>query len=82
MRDSQHWSDTLVANYPHKIETNKDAPEATALYRKILAAQPDNSVTVITVGFLTNLYSLLQSAPDKYSKLNVRNWCKKRYKSW
>jgi inosine-uridine nucleoside N-ribohydrolase len=80
MRDSQHWSDTLIANYPHNIKTNKDAHEATALYRKILAAQPDNSVTVITVGFLTNLSSLLQSAPDKYSKLTGAQLVQKKVK--
>ena len=30
-------------------------PEAPALYRKLLAQQPDSSVTIISVGFSTNL---------------------------
>lgn len=67
--DKQHWSDTLVVRYPHALKTNADAPDAVALYRQILAKQPDYSVTIITVGFLTNLANLLRSKPDKYSKL-------------
>src|SRR5215218_3699401 len=77
-RDSQHWSDTLLANYPHEIKTNDEVPDATELYRKILAAQPDKSVTIITVGFFTNLSNLLQSAPDQYSKLNGKELVKKK----
>ncbi|MBO0931708.1 nucleoside hydrolase [Fibrella aquatilis] len=70
--DKQHWSDTLVARYPHMLKTNDDAPDAVALYRQILAKQPDRSVTVLTVGFLTNLANLLNSKPDQYSKLPGR----------
>ena len=40
------------------------APDATDVYRRVLSAQPDGSVTVCTVGFLTNLRRLLQSPPD------------------
>ena len=42
------------------------------LYRKLLAAQPDNSVTVITIGFSTNLARLLETPGDKYSPLTGR----------
>jgi pyrimidine-specific ribonucleoside hydrolase len=66
-RDSQHWSDTLIARYPHAIKSNEEATDAVELYRKILASRPDNSVTIVTVGFLTNLAGLLQSPGDKYS---------------
>jgi pyrimidine-specific ribonucleoside hydrolase len=66
-RDTQHWSDTLIARYPHTIKSNEEATEAVELYRKILASHPDNTVTIVTVGFLTNLAGLLQSPGDKYS---------------
>lgn len=69
LRDFQHWSDSLVANYPHAINSNDEVPDATALYRRILSQQPDNSVTIITVGFLTNIASLLRSSPDQYSSM-------------
>jgi inosine-uridine nucleoside N-ribohydrolase len=70
LKDFQHWTDTLIANYPHKIKKNDDVPDAVELYRKILSAQPDKSVTIVTVGFLTNVSNLLLSKPDKYSKLD------------
>ncbi|MFN4147740.1 MAG: nucleoside hydrolase [Runella sp.] len=66
----QKWDSLLVARYPHKIKSNAQAIEATALYRQILAKQPDHSVTICTVGFLTNLQNLLESKPDKFSPLN------------
>lgn len=69
-RDSQHWTDSLLAKYPHTIHHNSEVPDAVELYRKILARQPDHSVVIITVGFLTNLSNLLQSKPDKYSSLS------------
>ena len=45
-------------------------PEAYKLYRKILSEQPDHSVTIASVGFVTSLSRLLQSVPDEYSPLN------------
>ena len=70
LRDWQHWTDTLLAKYPHRIKSNIEAEDAVKLYRKILAAQPDKSVTIATVGFLTNLSNLLNTTADKYSKLD------------
>lgn len=78
IRDRQHWSDSLVANYPHSIQQNSDVPEAVAVYRKVLAAQPDNSVTIITVGFFTNLADLLRSKPDQYSRLSGEQLVRKK----
>jgi inosine-uridine nucleoside N-ribohydrolase len=46
--------------------------EAVSLYRRILSKQPDHSVTIISVGFSTNLARLLQSPPDQYSSLPGR----------
>jgi pyrimidine-specific ribonucleoside hydrolase len=70
LRDWQHWTDTLLAKYPHKIKSNDEVPDAVQVYRKILASQPDHSVTVVTVGFLTNLSNLLNTGADVYSKWN------------
>jgi len=69
LKDWQHWTDTLVKNYPHSIKMNDEVPDAITVYRKVLASQPDKSVTIITVGFVTNLAGLLQSTPDQYSEL-------------
>jgi pyrimidine-specific ribonucleoside hydrolase len=80
LKDKQHWSDTVLVKYPHQIKTNADVPDAVALYRKLLAAQPDKSVTIVTIGFLTNLANLYQSKPDSYSVLDGKTLIKKKVK--
>lgn len=80
LRDSQHWSDTLIAKFPHSIKSNDEVPDAVELYRKLLAVQPDKSVTIVTVGFLTNLANLLQSKADKYSPLTGKELVAKKVK--
>ena len=59
----------VVKKYPHDL-TQEKAPEAVELYRRILAAQPDGSVTLITVGPATNISRLLDSPADAHSPLN------------
>lgn len=76
----QKWDSLVVANYPHTIQTNDEAMDAVALYRKVLAAQPDGAVTIVTVGFLTNLANLLQSPADQYSPLRGTDLVKKKVK--
>jgi pyrimidine-specific ribonucleoside hydrolase len=66
---SQHWADSIVDKYPHSIKSTSSATDAVAVYRKILSSQPDKSVTIVTVGFLTNLYNLLKSGPDAVTNL-------------
>jgi len=56
--------------YPHDLMSGAEAPEAVGLLRKLLAAQPDGSVTIAQVGFFTNLSRLLDSKPDEHSPLN------------
>lgn len=80
LRDFQHWSDSVRKNYPHAIKSNKDAEDAIKLYRKILSQQPDTSVTIITVGFLTNISNLLKSQPDSFSTLTGRDLVNQKVK--
>lgn len=78
---AQLWAQAIIAKYPHNIKSNGQAVEAAALYRKILASQADGSVTIISVGFFTNLANLLRSGADKYSKLNGAQLVKQKVKS-
>jgi hypothetical protein len=64
------YARAIGEKFPSNVKTNADVPEATALYRRILASQPDRSVTIVTVGFLVNLEDLLRSKPDRHSKLD------------
>jgi inosine-uridine nucleoside N-ribohydrolase len=66
---SQHWADSIVKKYPHSIKSTSKVPDAVDVYRKTLSLQPDHSVTIVTVGFLTNLSNLLKSTADKISPL-------------
>jgi inosine-uridine nucleoside N-ribohydrolase len=76
----QKWDSLIVARYPHRIKTNNQAEDATTLYRKILAVQPDQSVTIVTIGFMTNMANLLRSKPDKASPLSGAALVKKKVK--
>ena len=64
----QRDGDTL--RYPHKLTDSSQAPEAVALLRKTLAAQPDASVVIAQVGFSTNRAALLDSKADASSPLD------------
>ncbi|MBQ6769453.1 MAG: nucleoside hydrolase [Bacteroidales bacterium] len=44
--------------------------EGYKLYRKLLSEQPDHSVTIASIGFVTSLSRLLESGPDEFSPLN------------
>lgn len=76
----QKWAEAIIAMYPHRLVSNKDATGAVSLYRRVLAQQPDHSVTVVTVGFFTNLAALLASGPDQYSKLNGKSLVRQKVK--
>ncbi len=64
-----NWNDTIVNAFAPELR-NKEYPRAVSVYRKVLAAQPDHSVTIVTVGFLSNISDLLDSEADEYSELN------------
>jgi inosine-uridine nucleoside N-ribohydrolase len=74
----QKWPQMLLEKYPHTITSTSEVQDAVALYRKILAHQPDHSVTIASIGFLTNLSNLLNSRPDQYSDLSGRDLIKRK----
>ena len=76
----QHWLDTLVTNYPHTVEKTSSLPDAVEVYRRILFTQPDTSVTIVTVGFLTNLANLLRSQADSICPLSGTDLVSKKVK--
>lgn len=64
--------------YPHDLLSGADAPEAVGLLRKLLAAQPDQSIALVQVGFFTNFARLLDSKADEHSPLSGRDLIKKK----
>jgi len=77
---SQQWAEAIVSKYPHALQSNDEAIDAVKLYRKILSSQPDTSVTIVSVGFFTNLAGLLNSTADEYSKLDGITLVRKKVK--
>lgn len=64
-----NWNDTIINDYAPELK-QKEYASAVSVYRRVLANQPDNSVTIVTVGFLSNISDLLDSEADEYSALN------------
>lgn len=72
--DYAHVADTKDGDgqpmFGRSIADYSALPDGWRLYRRLLAAQPDRSVSIVSVGFVTCLAQLLQSAPDSYSSLS------------
>ena len=66
------YVESLVSNFPSPIRDSSQVPDAVDVYRRVLAASPARSVTIASVGLLTNLELLLRSAPDAHSPLTGR----------
>ena len=64
---NKKWTEVLPQKYTHRIAKSSDAPDAVKVYRSILCTQPDNSVTICTIGAFSNLKELLQSKGDEFS---------------
>lgn len=76
------YNQTIVDEFSHGLESAEQAPDAAELYRKVLAEQPDNSVVMITIGFLTNMKNLLQTEGDDHSPLDGRSLVAKKVRAW
>ena len=55
---------------PRSIDDYSALPDGWQLYRRLLAAQPDHSVSICSVGFAVCLAQLLESVGDAYSPLS------------
>jgi hypothetical protein len=67
------YSDVLASRLPHAIRNSSQAHPAVPLYRRLLAGQPDHSVTIVAIGGDTNLAGLLRSRPGQGSSLSGRS---------
>ena len=74
------YAKIISENYPQDIGIGENSPDAIAQYRKILTHQPDSSVVIVTVGYLTNLSNLLKSEADSINSLNGLDLVRKKVK--
>ncbi len=71
----------LGEEFPHQLKSGDEAPDAALLYREVLEKQPDHSVVVVTVGYLTNLKNLLQLPAEKVH-LSGADLIRKKVSKW
>ncbi|MEM9833101.1 MAG: nucleoside hydrolase [Bacteroidota bacterium] len=76
------YAQSVAETYPHSITSSDSLPEAARLYREILASQPDGSVVIVTVGYMTNLSRLLHTPPDDISPLSGTELVKQKVKHY
>jgi Inosine-uridine preferring nucleoside hydrolase len=74
------YTNEVVKQLPHSVRSSSDVPGAVALYRRLLASQPDHSVTIVALGAYTNLAGLLHSHPDQHSHLDGRSLIRAKVK--
>ena len=82
INQKNNWNDSIIIKFAPEIKDSKNYPSATETYRKVLSSQPDQSVTIVTVGFTTNLENLLKSHADEFSSLPGTELVKKKVKNW
>jgi inosine-uridine nucleoside N-ribohydrolase len=68
-KHNDFYNTRLASSFPNDLKTGKNAPDAVSLYRKVLTAQPDRSVTIVVVGPQRLIADLLVSKPDSISPL-------------
>ena len=56
-----------------KHANSSEAPDAAEVYRKVLSAQPDKSVVICSVGFLSNMRKLMETDRDLVAR-KVKLW--------
>ncbi|WP_020658999.1 nucleoside hydrolase [Amycolatopsis benzoatilytica] len=78
---SQDYAKYLAQNFPTQITDGNTAPEAVALYRKLLAGAADHSVVIVAIGLETNLANLMNSPADAYSPLDGMHLIAQKVKS-
>lgn len=76
------YAKILTEQYPQQLDLGEKAQDATRVYRKVLSEQPDHSVVIVTVGYLTNMSKLLSSVPDEFSPLNGKELIKQKVKHY
>ena len=57
-------------------------PDVIDMYRKVLAEAPNRNVIICSVGFLSNMRQLLESGPDRHSRLNGRDLVAAKVFAW
>lgn len=79
------WScflDKVANEFPHAIESNDAAEDAVKVMRKALAQANDDEIILVTIGYMTNLESLMKSEGDEISELCGMELIRRKVREW
>lgn len=82
LREFSKYTKEISAEFEHDLASYEEAEEAIDLYRRLLSAQPDSSVVIISIGHLTNVRRLMESKPDQHSDMSGMELIQKKVKLW
>ena len=74
------YTERLAVDFPNDFD-ERMAKDAVELYRSVLERQPDSSVVIVTVGYLTNIKDLLQ-LPARPGQLSGVDLVKRKVIKW
>jgi hypothetical protein len=77
-QDGSHYTVAIHKQFCPDFPTDDKLPTGIDLYRQVLAAAPDDSVVIVSVGLMQNFQDLVQSQPDSVSPLNGLDLVKKK----
>mgnify|MGYP001293268664 CR=1 FL=1 len=63
LQRTSQYAPGLRDGFPHDCRPDDQMPDALDIYRRVLAVQPDGSVTICSVGALSNLAELWRREP-------------------
>jgi inosine-uridine nucleoside N-ribohydrolase len=66
----KHTTETGELMFKRTLSDYSQLPNGWELYRRLLASQPDHSVSICSTGFVSSLVQLLVSEPDDISPLS------------
>jgi len=81
VNEGSRFTNRLAAEFPNRFRDASEVPDALGIYRDVLEKQPDHSVTIVTVGYLTNLRNLMQ-LPASGAHVSGSELIRAKVKKW
>ncbi|MDA3873764.1 MAG: DUF5060 domain-containing protein [Kiritimatiellae bacterium] len=78
---TSRFTQGIAQNFPNDT-TAASTPDALTVYRQVLADADDNSVTLLSLGYMNNLQNLLNSPADDISPLTGAELIEQKIKVW
>ncbi|MBX7208765.1 MAG: nucleoside hydrolase [Verrucomicrobiaceae bacterium] len=81
VNEKSRFTQRLAAEFLHRFGEGVEIPDALTIYRDVLEKQPDHSVTIVTVGYLTNLRNLMR-LPASGARVSGMDLIRAKVKKW